>query len=90
MAYPCICEIVNIVDNNFSADSRNKDGQRVVMFDAKRTQQLYIFPAHILQIEAVVDSADATERGVISMSSGLRYLTARGAKAICSDLAKLP
>ena len=89
MANPYICETVNVVENNFSADSRNKDGKRVVTFDTKRTLQLFLFTPHILQIEAVVDSFDATERGVISMSSGQRYITSRGAGAICSDMAKL-
>ncbi len=90
MADPYICELVNIVDNNFSADSRNKDGKRVVSYDARRSQELYLFTAHILQIEAAVDATTAVDRGVITMSSGLRYISARGAKQICSDMAKLP
>jgi hypothetical protein len=84
-----ICETVNIVDNNFSADSRDKDGTRVVMFDSRRTLKLYLSPAHILQVEAVVDTKDATERGVITMSSGIRYITSRAAALICGDMAKL-
>ncbi|HEX4859255.1 MAG TPA: hypothetical protein VFV17_09560 [Usitatibacteraceae bacterium] len=88
MAGIYICESVNIVDNNFTADSRNKDGKRVVMFDARRALELYLFTSHILQIEAVVDSSNAAERGVMTMSSGIRYITARGAAAICGDLAK--
>ncbi|MEO8103838.1 MAG: hypothetical protein ABI790_15050 [Betaproteobacteria bacterium] len=89
MANAYICETVNSVENNFAADSRDKTGKRVVMFDSARTQQIYLFPAHIVQIEAVVDSRDGVERSVISMSSGLRYITARGAAAICGDMAKL-
>lgn len=89
MANPYIFETVNVVDNNFSADSRNKDGKRVVTFDAYRTIQVYLFPAHIVQIEAVLDSKDAVERGVILMSSGMRYITGRGAGAICAELGKL-
>ncbi len=82
-------EIVNIVDNKFAADSRDKNGKRVVMFDAERTIEVYLYPAHIIQIEAVVDTKDGTERGIISMSSGLRYITARSAALICSDMSKL-
>ena len=89
MANPFICETVNVVDNNFSADSRNKDGKRVVTFDSNRTIQVYLFPAHIVQIEAVVDSIAAVERGVILMSSGQRYITGRGAAAICAEMGKL-
>jgi hypothetical protein len=89
MANPYICESVNIVDNNFSADSRNKAGKRVVSFDNTRSLQLYLFTSHVLQIEAVVDSLDAAERGVITMSSGLRYITSRGAGVICTEMAKL-
>jgi hypothetical protein len=89
MANSYVCETVNVVDNNFSADSRDKNGRRVVMFDEKRTMEVFLFPPHILQIEAVVDSDGGVDRGVISMSSGLRYITARGAAVICRDIAKL-
>lgn len=89
MANAYTCEIVNVVDNKFAADSRDKDGKRVVMFDAQRTIEVYLFPAHIIQIEAVKDSKDGTDRGIISMSSGLRYITQRSAALICSDLGKL-
>lgn len=89
MSNPFILETVNVVDNAFSADSRNKEGKRVVTFDSVRTIQLYLFPAHMIQIEAVVDSIGGVERGVILMSSGLRYITARGAAAICAEMAKL-
>ena len=83
------CEIVNVVDNKFAADSRDKDGKRVVMFDSLRTIEVYLFPAHIIQIESVKDTKDGTARGIISMSSGLRYITERSAALICSDMAKL-
>ena len=89
MANAYICETVNVVDNKFSADSRDKDGKRVVMFDAVRTIEVYLFPPHIIQIEAVKDSKDGIERGIISMSSGLRYITERGAAAICMAMSKL-
>ncbi len=89
MSHASICETVNVIDNNFSADSRDKDGRRVVMFDSRRTIQVHLFPAHIIQIEAVVDSKDAVARGVVSMSSGLRYITERGAAVVCGDIAKM-
>ena len=89
MANPFICESVNIVDNNFTADSRNKEGKRVVSFDSTRALQLYLFTSHILQIEAVIDTAGAADRGVITMSSGVRYISSRGAGAISTDMAKL-
>ena len=89
MATPYVCELVNIVDNNFTADSRNKEGKRVVSYDAKRSLELYLFTSHILQIEAAVDAATAVDRGVITMSSGLRYISARGAKLNCGDMATL-
>ena len=89
MSNAFICETVNIVDNNFSADSRDKDGKRVVMFDHKRTQQLYLSLAHIVQIESCVDTKDASERGVITMISGIRYISARAASVICGDVSKL-
>jgi hypothetical protein len=89
MGNASILEAVNIVDNAFTADSRNKEGKRVVTFDAPRALQLHLFAAHILQIEAVSDSVGAVERGVITMSSGIRYISARGAATICADIGKL-
>jgi hypothetical protein len=84
-----IVESVNPVENNFSADSRDKDGMRVVMFDAKRALTVYLFTAHIIQIEAVKDSKTDEERGIITLSSGLRYVTKRAALAICAGMPKL-
>jgi hypothetical protein len=86
MSIVFIRETVNVVENNFSADSRDKDGKRVVMFDSKRVMQLYLSEAHIVQIETAVDTKDGTERGVVLMSSGIRYITQRGAAAICADM----
>jgi hypothetical protein len=83
-----IRETVNAVENNFSADSRDKDGKRVVMFDSKRTLQLYLSEAHIVQIETAIDTKDGTDRGVILMSTGTRYITQRGAAAICAEMGK--
>ncbi len=84
-----IVESVNPVENNFSADSRDKDGMRVVMFDARRALTVYLFTAHIIQIEAVKDSKTDEERGIITLSSGLRYVTKRAALAICAGMPKL-
>ncbi len=87
MSNAYVCETVNSVDNAFAADSRDKDGGRVVTYDPRRTLSVYFFAPHIVQIEAVKDAKDGTERAVITVSSGLRYITARGAAAICKDLA---
>lgn len=89
MAFTAMLETVNIVENNFSVDSRDRSGKRVVSFDAHRTLQIYLMHAHIVQIEVVVDVKEAIERSVILMSSGARYITARSAGAIAADLAKL-
>lgn len=88
MASLSICESVNVIDNNFSADSRDKDGNRVVTYDKKRAIRLNFLCAHIVQIETVVDSKEAVARGIIMMSSSIRYITERGAAVICEDLAK--
>jgi hypothetical protein len=88
MASLSICESVNVIDNNFSADSRDKDGHRVVTFDKRRAISLHFLCAHIVQIEAVADSKDAIMRGIIMMSSGMRYISERGAATICEELAK--
>ena len=89
MANAFIRETVNVVDNKFSADSRDKNGKRVVTYDASRTIDVFLFPAHIIQIEAVVDAKDGVERGIISITSGARYITARSAAVICGDMGKL-
>ena len=68
---------MNIVDNNFTADSRNKEGKRVVSFDSPRALQPLSFTSHILQIEAVIDTAGAADRGVITMSSATSARAAR-------------
>ncbi len=88
MANAYICENVNMVENEFSADSRDKDGRRVVVFDAKQALKIYLAKAHIIQIEEVVDRKDAVERSVISMSSGKRFVAARSAAVICNEISK--
>lgn len=81
-----VCESVNPVDNKFAADSRDKDGARVVMFDKLRALTVYFFPAHIVQIEAVKDTKDGGERGIITLSSGARYITSRAASETCMEM----
>jgi hypothetical protein len=88
MAHTSSLETVNIIENNFSADSRDRDGRRVVSFEKKRAIHLHLFHAHIVQMEAVVDAKDAVERSVIMMTSGERFITARGAAEIAADIAK--
>ena len=51
-----ILEDVAIVENDFSADSRDKGGMRVVTYDTRRCIKLQLAIEHIVQIEVVKDS----------------------------------
>lgn len=88
MANAYLFETVNVIDNNFSADSRDKDGKRVVSFDHKRTLGLHLSSAHIMQVEAVIDAKTGQDRGIISLSTGVRYISGRSAAEVCAELAK--
>lgn len=88
MSAKFILEEVAIVENDFSADSRDKDGKRVVMYESRRSIQLHLAISHILQIEAVSDVKAGEGRCVLTMSSGLRYVTRRNAPDICAAIAK--
>ncbi len=81
-----IYESVNSVENNFSADSRDKDGHRVVTFDKKRMLNVFLFHAYIVQIESAKDAKSGEERAIITLVSGLRYVTQRGALEICNEI----
>jgi len=83
-----ILEDVTSVDNNFSADSRDKDGVRVVTFEARRALKLYLAIDHIVQIEMVRDSKAGDERSIVTLTSGQRYVTRRGAQDLCAEIAK--
>ena len=80
-------EDVSVIENNFSADSRDKDGYRVVTFEARRKLSLYIAVGHIVHIEAVRDSKAGEARSIVTLSSGQRLITQRGAAEIVAALA---
>jgi uncharacterized protein YlzI (FlbEa/FlbD family) len=84
-----IFEDVAIVENNFSADSRDKDGVRIVLYEEKKAIKLHLAVAHIVQIEAVKDSKSNEARAIITLTSGNRYVTKRGAQQLCDQIAKL-
>ena len=88
MSAKFILEEVAIVENDFSADSRDKDGKRVVMYESRRSIQLHLAISHILQIESVSDVKAGEGRAILTMSSGLRYVTRRNAQDICASIAK--
>ena len=77
-----------MVENEFSADSRDKEGLRVVTYDTRRGIKLYLAIEHIIQIEVVRDSKLEEGRSIITMTGGLRYVTRRSAQDICAAIAK--
>jgi hypothetical protein len=81
-----VLEDVSIVENDFSADSRDKNGLRIVSFDARRTIKLHIAIDHIVQIEAVKDAKLDEVRSIVTMTSGHRYITRRGAEELCAAI----
>jgi hypothetical protein len=87
MATKYILEDVSVVDNNFAADSRDKSGVRVVSYDSKRSLKLHIAIDHIVQIEVVKDAKEE-ERSILTMTSGQRYVTRRGAGELCAEIEK--
>ena len=88
MAARFILEEVAIVENDFSADSRDKDGVRVVLFEHRRTIKLYFAIDHILHIEIVKDTKAGEPRSIVSLTNGQRYVTKRSAQEICSAIEK--
>ena len=83
-----ILEDVSLVDNNFSADSRDKDGLRVVTYEPRKSLKLHLAIAHIVQIEVVKDSKQGEERSIVTLISGVRYVTKRGAQELCAAIEK--
>ena len=83
-----ILEEVAIVENEFSADSRDKEGFRVVTYDTRRGIRLHLAVDHIIQIEVVRDSKLQEGRAIVTMTGGLRYVTRRSAQDICATIAK--
>ena len=89
MAGRYILEDVTSVDNNFSADSRDKDGLRVVTYEPRRSIKLHLAIDHIVQIEVVRDSKAGDERSLVTLTSGQRYITKRGAQDLCAEINKV-
>jgi hypothetical protein len=88
MATKYILEEVAIVENDFSTDSRDKDGTRVVTYDARRAIKLHLAIDHIVQIEEVKDAKLDDGRSIVTLSSGHRYVTRRSAKDLCIAIEK--
>jgi len=87
MAAKYILEDVSLVENDFSADSRDKEGIRIVSYDARRSIKLHLAIHHIVQIEVVKDAKAAdTGRSIVTLSSGHRYVTKRSAQELCSTI----
>jgi hypothetical protein len=84
-----IMEDVAVVENDFSADSRDKDGLRVVTYEARRAIKLHIAVGHIIQIEVVKDSKQGDGRSIVTLTSGHRYVTRRSAADVCAAIAKV-
>ena len=83
-----ILEDVAVVENDFSADSRDKDGMRVVTYEARRCIRLQLAIAHIVQIEVVKDSKAGEDRSLVTLTSGVRYVTRRSAQELCAAIDK--
>ena len=83
-----ILEDVAIVENDFSADSRDKDGLRIVTYDPRRSIKLHLAIDHILQIEVVKDSKLGEGRSIVTLSSGHRFITRRSAQDLCAAIEK--
>lgn len=88
MATRYILEDVALVDNAFSADSRDKSGVRVVSYDPQRSIKLHLAIAHIVQIEVVNDVKASEPRSIVTVSSGQRYVTRRSAQDLCAAIEK--
>ena len=83
-----ILEDVAIVENDFSADSRDKEGMRVVTYDSRRCIKVQLAIDHIVQIEVVKDSKAGEGRSLVTLSSGARYVTRRSAQELCAAIEK--
>lgn len=83
-----ILEEVAIVENDFSADSRDKDGMRIVTYESRRGIQLHLAIDHIIQIEVVKDSKQGDGRSIVTLSSGNRFVTKRSAQEVRDAIEK--
>jgi len=80
-----ILEEVTMVENDFSTDSRNKEGMRIVSFEPRRSIKLHLAIDHIVQIEVVRD-AKLEDRSIVTLSTGHRYVTRRSAEELCEAI----
>jgi hypothetical protein len=83
-----ILEDVAMVENDFSADSRDKEGIRIVTYEARKSIKLHLAIDHIVQIEVVKDSKGDAGRSIVTLTSGHRYVTQRSAKELCEAIGK--
>jgi hypothetical protein len=88
MASKYILEDVTIVENDFSTDSRDKEGVRIVTFDSRRSIKLHLAIDHIVQIEMVKDAKLDDGRAIVTLTSGHRYVTRRSAQELCTAIEK--
>jgi hypothetical protein len=88
MAAKFILEDVSLVENDFSADSRNKDGMRIVSYDSRRSIIVHLAIEHIVQIEVVKDAKNDTDRAIVTLTNGNRFVTKRGAEELCAAIEK--
>ena len=72
MASRYILEEVTIVENDFSTDSRDKEGVRIVTFDSRRSIKLHLAIDHIVQIEMVKDAKLDDGRAIVAVHGGAR------------------
>ena len=76
------------MENDFSTDSRNKDGVRVVSYESRRAIKLHLAIDHIVQIEAVKDMKVDEGRSIVTLTTGHRYVTRRSAQELCAAIEK--
>lgn len=81
-----LSEDVSLIENNFSADSRDKDGFRVVTYEPRRALKLHIATDHIVHLETVRDSKAGEARTILTLSNGQRLITRRGAVELLAEL----
>ena len=81
-----ILEDVALIENDFSADSRGKDGIRVVTYEPRRSIIVHLAIDHIVQIEVVKDSRHDEERSIVTLTNGNRYVTRRSAHDLCAAI----
>jgi hypothetical protein len=80
-----VLEDVSLVENDFSADSRGKDGTHVVSYEPRRSIKLHLAIDHIVQIEVAKD-VKLEDRSIVTLSSGQRYVTRRSAAELCTAI----